>query len=54
MQITTTPEYIKNYSDNNLQDAMAYADEIGKRATGSIDGDGNIIITFGEQLWTTK
>lgn len=54
VQITTTPEYIKNYSDNNLQDAMAYADEIGKRATGSIDDDGNIIITFGEQLWTTK
>lgn len=54
VQITTTPEYIKNYSDNNLQDAMAYADEIGKRATGSIDDAGNIIITFGEQLWTTE
>lgn len=52
VQITTTPKDIKAYSDNALEDAKAYADEIGKRATGSVDEDGNIVITFGEQLWT--
>ena len=51
VQITTTSKDIKEYSDNALEDAKAYADEIGKRATGSIDEDGNIVITFGEQLW---
>lgn len=51
VQITTAPSDIKTYSDNALADAKAYADEIGKRATGSIDENGNIIITFSEQLW---
>lgn len=52
VQITTTPSSVKDQSDSALEDAKAYADEIGKRATGSIDEDGNIVITFGEQLWS--
>lgn len=50
--ITTTPSSVKDQSDSALEDAKAYADEIGKRVTGSIDEDGNIVITFGEQLWS--
>lgn len=53
VQITTTPSSVKDQSDSALEDAKAYADEIGKRATGSIDEDGNVVITFGEQLWMT-
>lgn len=52
VQITMAPNNIKDYSDTALEDAKAYADEIGKRATGSVDENGNIIITFGEQLWS--
>lgn len=52
VQITITPSSVKDQSDSALEDAKAYADEIGKRVTGSIDEDGNIVITFGEQLWS--
>lgn len=54
VQITTTPSSVKAQSDSALEDAKAYADEIGKRATGSIDEDGNVVITFGEQLWLSQ
>lgn len=54
VQITTTPSSVKAQSDSALEDAKAYADEIGKRATGSIDEDGNVVITFGEQLWSEQ
>lgn len=58
VQITTTPSDIKNYADsvasNAVADAQAYADEIGKRVTGSIDDDGTVILTFGEQMFTTE
>lgn len=53
VQITTTPSSVKDQSDSALEDAKAYADEIGKRATGSIDEDGNVVILFDEQLWAT-
>ena len=67
VQITMAPKDIKDYADSiaanaavdatskansALKDAKAYADEIGKRVTGAIDEDGNIVITFDEQLWT--
>lgn len=58
VRITTTPSDIKNYADsvasNAVADAQAYADEIGKRVTGSIDDDGTVILTFGEQMFTTE
>lgn len=53
VQITTTPSSIKDQSDNVLKDAKAYADEIGKRATGSIDENGNVVVLFDEKLWAT-
>ena len=58
VQITTTPSDVKNYADSvastAASDAQAYADEIGKRVTGSIDDDGTVILTFGEQMFTTE
>lgn len=58
VQITTTPSDVKNYADSVAStassDAQAYADEIGKRVTGSIDDDGTVILTFGEQMFTTE
>ena len=58
VQITTTPSDIKNYADSAastaVSDAQAYADEIGKRVAGSIDYDGTVILTFGEQMFTTE
>lgn len=58
VQITTTPSDVKNYADSvastAASDAQAYADEIGKRVTGSIDNDGTVILTFGEQMFTTE
>lgn len=58
VQITTTPSDVKNYADSvastAASDAQAYADEIGKRVTGSIDADGTVILTFGEQMFTTE
>lgn len=53
VQITTTPSSVKDQSDNALKDAKAYADEIGKRATGSIDENGNVVVLFDEKLWAT-
>lgn len=58
VQITTTPSDVKNYADSvasiAASDAQAYADEIGKRVTGSIDDDGTVILTFGEQMFITE
>lgn len=58
VQITTTPSDVKNYADSvastAASDAQAYADEIGKRVTGSIDDDGTVILTFGGQMFTTE
>ena len=58
VQITTTPSDVKNYADSvastAASDAQAYADEIGKRVTGSIDDDGTVILTFGERMFTTE
>ena len=58
VQITTTPSDVKNYADSvastAASDAQAYADEIGKRVTGSIDDNGTVILTFGEQMFTTE
>ena len=58
VQITTTPSDVKNYADSvastAASDAQAYADEIGKRVTGSIDDYGTVILTFGEQMFTTE
>ena len=58
VQITTTPSDIKNYADsvasNAVADAQAYADEIGKRVTGSIDDDGTVVLTFGDQVFTAE
>lgn len=58
VQITTTPEDVKSYATSKantaLEDAKAYADEIGKRVTGSIDDDGNVVLTFGDQVWTAE
>lgn len=58
VQITETPNDIKDYADSvsnrALEDAKAYADEIGKYVTSSIDDDGNIVLTFGDQLWTAE
>lgn len=53
VQITTTPSSIKDQSDNALKDAKAYADEIGKRTTGSMDENGNVVVLFDEKLWAT-
>lgn len=58
VQITTTPSDIKNYADSvastAVSDAHAYADEIGKRVTGSIDDDGTVVLTFGDQVFTAE
>lgn len=58
VQITATPSDVKNYADSvastAASDAQAYADEIGKRVTGSIDDDGTVILTFGGQMFTTE
>lgn len=58
VQITSTPEDIKSYATSKastaLEDAKTYADEIGKRVTGSIDNDGNIVITFNDQMWAAE
>ena len=58
VRITTTPSDIKNYADsvasNAVADAQAYADEIGKRITGSIDDDGAVVLTFGEQVFSAE
>lgn len=58
VQITTTPSDVKNYADSvastAASDAQAYADEIGKRVTGSIDDDGTVILTFGDQVFTAE
>ena len=58
VQITTTPSDIKNYADSvvstAVSDAQAYADEIGKRVTGSIDDDGTVVLTFGDQVFTAE
>lgn len=58
VQITSTPEDIKGYATSKantaLEDAKAYADEIGKRVTGSIDDNGDLVITFGDQFWTAE
>ena len=58
VQITTTPSDVKKYADSvastAASDAQAYADEIGKRVTGSIDDDGTVILTFGERMFTTE
>ena len=58
VQITTTPSDIKNYTDSvastAVSDAHAYADEIGKRVTGSIDDDGTVVLTFGDQVFTAE
>lgn len=55
VQITSTPSDIKEYADsvasNAAADAKAYADELGKRSTGSIDSDGTVVITFGDAMW---
>ena len=69
VQITTTPEDIKNYADGiadnaatdatskanaALESSKAYADEIGQRITGSIDNNGNLIITISDALFTAE
>lgn len=58
VQITTAPSDIKNYADSvastAVSDAQAYADEIGKRVTGSIDDDGTVVLTFGDQVFTAE
>lgn len=58
VQITTTPSDIKKYADSvastAVSDAKAYADEIGKRVTGSIDDDGTVVLTFGDQVFTAE
>ena len=58
VQITTTPSDIKNYADSvasaAVSDAQAYADEISKRVTGSIDDDGTVVLTFGNQVFTAE
>ena len=58
VQITTTPSDVKNYADSvastAASDAQAYADKIGKRVTGSINDDGTVVLTFGDQVFTTE
>lgn len=58
VQITKTPQDITDYADSVAStaaaDAKAYADEVGKRVTGSIDDDGNVVLTFGEQVFTAE
>ena len=50
VQITSTPSEIKGYADNASADAKKYADEIGKRVEGSIDDNGNVVLTFDYDL----
>ena len=50
VQITSTPSEIKDYADNAAADAKQYADEIGKRVEGSIDDNGNVVLTFDYDL----
>lgn len=50
VQITTPPEDVTAVE----QSAKDYADTLSKRVTGSVDDDGNFIIMFDEQFWTTE
>ena len=50
VQITSTPSEIKDYADNASADAKKYADKIGKRVEGSIDDNGNVVLTFDYDL----
>lgn len=67
VQITMPPKDIKDYADSiavaaaadatskantALEDAKAYADNLSKRITCTIDEDGIAVVTFDEQLWT--
>lgn len=47
VQITTPPENLAAVE----QAAKDYADTLSKRVTGSVDDDGNFIITFDEPFW---
>ena len=67
VQITMPPKDIKDYADSiavaaaadatskantALENAKAYADNLSKRITCTIDEDGIAVVTFDEQLWT--
>lgn len=58
VQITSAPKDITDYADNAAStaaaDAKAYADELGKRVTGDIDEDGNLIIMFDDKVWSNE
>lgn len=47
VQITTPPEDLTAVE----KAAKDYADTLSKRVTGSVDDDGNFIITFDEPFW---
>lgn len=57
-QITSTPTELKEYADSvsgaALEDAKAYADEISKHMTGSVDDDGTIVLMLDDKLWSVE
>lgn len=50
VQITTPPKDVSAAE----KAAKDYADTLSKRVTGSVDEDGNYIITFDEQFWLVE
>ena len=57
-QITSTPTELKEYADSVsssvLVDAKAYADELSKHITGSVDDDGTVVLMLNDKLWSAE
>lgn len=58
VQITMTPKDIKDYADSAASTAtitaQAYADELSKRITASVDNDGTVVLMFNDQLFAAE